>query len=88
MIAAPRAEAIMFEMNLDRSIGGIQTAVIGWIAGQDAEKSYKVNFGSSTKNRFFFPTSKHETQNCSQNDHGSQAEIGGEWSQESQHTSP
>lgn len=34
--AAPSDEAIIFAINLDRSTGGIQTAVIGWIAGHEA----------------------------------------------------
>ena len=41
VIAAPKAEAIMLEMNFDRSIGGIHTAVIGWIAGHEAEDENK-----------------------------------------------
>lgn len=35
-VAAPSDEAIMFAMNLDRSTGFTQTAVIGWMAGHEA----------------------------------------------------
>lgn len=34
--AAPRADAIILEINFERSIGGIHTAVIGWMAGHEA----------------------------------------------------
>lgn len=34
--AAPSADAIIFDMNFERSSGLIQTAVIGWIAGHEA----------------------------------------------------
>lgn len=34
--AAPNADAIVFAMNLDRSAGGTQTAVIGCMAGHEA----------------------------------------------------
>jgi hypothetical protein len=37
VIAAPSALAIMFDMNLDLSIGFTQTAAIGTIEGHDAE---------------------------------------------------
>lgn len=40
-IAAPRADAIILDINLERSIGLIQTAVIGWIAGHEAERKMK-----------------------------------------------
>lgn len=64
VIAAPKAEAIMLEMNFDRSIGGIHTAVIGWIAGHEAEDENKKNtFFAQIRIaiKFRLITSKHET---------------------------
>lgn len=38
--AAPNDDAIMLAMNFERSMGLIQTAVIGWMAGQLAPKNF------------------------------------------------
>lgn len=42
-IAAPNDDAIILAINFDRSIGLIQTAVIGCIAGHDAPKKNRIN---------------------------------------------
>lgn len=79
--AAPKAEAIMFDMNLDLSIGFTQTDAMGTIDGHEANHVKLIRMILL----YFFAvqtsiiTSQHETENSSQNNHRSISHVSSDW---------